>query len=247
MYLDLKPSISTLRKLVHNFKTTTMKKIMIFVGALTLSGTMFAQKATKENPFSLEGQLSYNTSSLSFNAPSLRMRYFLADDLAARVSLSINNSSSKDYYYELADNAGGEGTEVNKISMTTISLGAEKHFKGTDKLSPYVGADLAYGMGNTSAKWDKFDGSDYNADVTATVKAPSSMIGLNLVAGTDYYFAQNFYVGLELGLGFSSTSNKAKETIVNVAGTSTTTLEAPSNSSSFGNNFIGNARLGWRF
>jgi outer membrane protein W len=224
-----------------------MKKIMIFVGALTLSGTMFAQKATKENPFSLEGQLSYNTSSLSFNAPSLRMRYFLADDLAARVSLSLNNSSTKDYYYELDDNAGGEGTEVNKISMTTISLGAEKHFKGTDKLSPYVGADLAYGMGNTSAKWDKFDGSDYNADVTATVKAPSSMIGLNLVAGTDYYFAQNFYVGLELGLGFSSTSNKAKETIENVAGTSTTTLEAPSNSSSFGNNFIGNARLGWRF
>ncbi|MFY7669340.1 MAG: hypothetical protein ACOVQG_11370 [Crocinitomicaceae bacterium] len=224
-----------------------MKKIMIFVGALSLSGTMFAQKATKENPFSLEGQLSYNAASLSFNAPSLRMRYFLADDLAARVSLSLNNSSTKDYYYENDNNAGGEGTEINKISMTTIALGAEKHFKGTDKLSPYVGADLVYGMGNTSAKWDKFDGADYAADVTATVKSPSSMMGLNLVAGTDYYFAENFYLGLELGLGLSSTSNKAKETVVNVAGTSTTTLLAPSKSSSFGNNFIGNFRLGWRF
>jgi outer membrane protein W len=224
-----------------------MKKIMIFVGALTLSGTMFAQKATKENPFSLEGQLSYNASSLSFNAPSLRMRYFLADDLAARVSLSLNNSSTKDYYYENVNNAGGEGTEINKTSMTMISLGAEKHFGGTDKLSPYVGADLVYGMGNSSAKWDKFDGFGYNANVTATVKNPSSMIGLNLVAGTDYYFAENFYVGLELGLGFSSTSVKAGETTVTAGGTTTTTLSEPAKSSAFGNNFIGNARLGWRF
>jgi hypothetical protein len=61
-----------------NLKNNNMKKIMIFVGSLSLSGTMFAQKATKENPFSLEGQLSYNTSSLSFNAPSLRNALFLS-------------------------------------------------------------------------------------------------------------------------------------------------------------------------
>ncbi len=220
---------------------------MIFVGALSLSGTMFAQKATKENPFSLEGQLSYNTSSLSFNAPSLRMRYFLADDLAARVSLSLNNSSTKDYYYELADNKGGEGTEINKSSLTMISLGAEKHFAGTDKLSPYVGADFVYGMGNNSAKWDKFDGAGYAADFTAAAKAPISMLGLNIVAGTDYYFAENFYVGLELGIGFQSMSEKASEFTFTTGGTTTTTLSEPSKSSSFGNNFIGNARLGWRF
>jgi hypothetical protein len=224
-----------------------MKKIMIFVGALSLSGTMFAQKATKENPFSLEGQLSFNTSTLSFNAPSLRMRYFLADDLAARVSLSINNSSTTDYYYELADNKGGEGTEINKSSLTMISLGAEKHFAGTDKLSPYVGADLVYGMGNNSAKWDKFDGLGYAADFTAAAKAPVSMIGVNLVAGTDYYFAENFYVGLELGIGFQSMSEKAGEFEFTTGGTTTTNLSEPAKSSSFGNNFIGNARLGWRF
>lgn len=224
-----------------------MKKIMIFVSALTLSASMFAQKATKDNPFSLEGQLSYNTSSLSFNAPSLRMRYFLADDMAARVSLSLQNSSTKDYYYELANNAGGVGTEINKMSMTMISLGAEKHFAGTDKLSPYVGVDLVFGMGGTSAKWDKFDGSSYNANVTATVKNPSSMLGLNLVAGTDYYFADNFYLGLELGLGFNSTTEKAGETVVTAGGTSTTILSPEAKSSNFGNNFIGNFRLGWRF
>ena len=224
-----------------------MKKLMILVSAVALSGTMFAQKGTTDNPFSLEGQLSYNAASLSFNAPSLRMRYFLADDLAGRVSLSINNSSTKDYYYENANNGGGEGTGVSKESMTMISLGAEKHFAGTDKLSPYVGADLVFGMGNSSEKWDKFDGFGYNANVTATIKSPSSMIGLNLVAGTDYYFAENIYVGLELGLGFGTTTYKAEETVVTVAGSSTTSLESPSKESAIGNNFIGNFRLGWRF
>jgi outer membrane protein W len=224
-----------------------MKKIMIFVGALTLSGSMFAQKATKENPFSLEGQISFNTSTLSFDAPALRMRYFFADDLAARLSLSLDNSSTKDYYYELPDNKGGEGTEINKESMTLISLGAEKHFKGTDKLSPYVGADLAFGLGSTSAKWDKFDGIGYSSDYTATAKNPVSMIGVNLVAGTDYYFAENFYLGLELGIGFQSVSEKAGEFTYTTGGTTTTNLSEPSNSSYFGNNVIGNFRLGWRF
>jgi opacity protein-like surface antigen len=224
-----------------------MKKIMIFVGALTLSGTMFAQKATKENPFSLEGQLSINSTSGSFNAPSLRMRYFFADDLAARVSLSLNNSSSTDYHYEFDNNKGGEGIEINKKSNFEISLGAEKHFKGTDKLSPYVGADFVYGMGNKSAKWDKFEEDGYNADFTATSKAPISKLGLNVVAGTDYYFAQNFYVGLELGIGFQSTSEKVGEFTYTTDGKTTTNLSEPAKSSSFGNNFIGNARLGWRF
>lgn len=224
-----------------------MKKLFVLAGAVVLSSSLFAQKPTADNPFSLEGQLSYNTSSLSFNAPSLRMRYFIMDDLAARVSLSINNESTKDYYYELPDNAGGEGTEINKTSLTMISLGAEKHFAGTEKLSPYVGADLVFGMGNTSAKWDKFDGTGYNADFTAAAKAPISMFGINLVAGTDYYFAENFYVGLELGLGFQSVTEKAGEFEFTTAGNTTTSLSEPAKSSSFGNNFIGNARIGWRF
>lgn len=224
-----------------------MKKFFVLAGAVVLSSSLFAQKPTADNPFSIEGQLSYNASSLSFNAPSLRMRYFWADDMAARVSLTIANSSTKDYYYELANNAGGEGTEVNKVSLTMISLGAEKHFAGTDKLSPYVGADFVFGMGNSSAKWDKFDGSGYSADFTATAKNPTSMIGLNLVAGMDYYFAENFYFGAELGLGFQSVSNKAGEFESTTGGSTTTILSEPSKSSSFGNNFIGNARIGWRF
>jgi hypothetical protein len=128
-----------------------------------------------------------------------------------------------------------------------IAVGAEKYFKGTDKSSPHVGADLVYGMVINSLKWDKKDGSGNNADVTATVKNPSSIFGLTLVAGTDYYFAENFYVGLVLGLVFLRESEKAGETVVTTAGNPVTTLIEPSKSSCFGNNFIGNARIGWRF
>jgi len=43
----------------------------------------------------------------------------------------------------------------NYLRMIMIALSAEKYFKGTDKSSPHVGADLVYGMGINSVKWDK--------------------------------------------------------------------------------------------
>ena len=70
-----------------------MKKLAILVGAIALTGSTFAQKATTDNPFSLEGQLGFNASTLSFNAPTIRFRYFVADNIAARLTLGIANTS----------------------------------------------------------------------------------------------------------------------------------------------------------
>ena len=80
-----------------------------------------------------------------------------------------------------------------------------------------------------------------------TSKNPTSTIGLNLVAGTDYYFAENFYAGLELGIAVNSKSIKAGEVVETMGSTTETSLSAPSREGSFGNNFISSFRLGWRF
>jgi hypothetical protein len=40
----------------------------------------------------------------------------------------------------------------------------------------------------------------------------TSTFGLGLVLGTDFYFADHFYLGAELGLGFQSTKYKDSET-----------------------------------
>ncbi len=225
-----------------------MKKLAILVGAIALTGSTFAQKATAETPFSLEGQIGFNASTLSFNAPAIRFRYFVKDNIAARVTLRVlNSSTTKNYFLDEDKNSGGSGTEINKIGGWSASLGGEYHFTGTERLSPYGGLDIVFGGGKTTNEWTNFDGTGYNADYKRNIEAKTSTFGVNLVAGTDYYFAQNFYLGLELGLGFQATTTKEGSDEIVTGGNTTNTISNEEKSSVFGNNFISNFRLGWRF
>lgn len=225
-----------------------MKRLAILVGAIALTGSTFAQKATAETPFSLEGQVGFNASTLSFSSPAIRFRYFVKDNIAARVTLGINNYSETFNYFENETaNTGGSGTEINKIGRWAASIGGEYHFAGTDRLSPYGGLDIVFGGGKTTNEWSNYDGVGYNSDYKRNIEAKTSTFGVNLVAGTDYYFAENFYLGLELGLGFQGTSTKEGSDEIVTGGVTTNTLSNKGKSSDFGNNFISNFRLGWRF
>jgi outer membrane protein W len=225
-----------------------MKKLAILVGAIALTGSTFAQKATTDSPFSLEGQLGFNASTLSFNAPAIRFRYFVADNIAARLTLGIANSSETFNYYETENtNAGASGTEVNKVGGWNVAIGGEYHFAGTDRLSPYGGLDILVGGGKSTNDWTNYDGLGYTADFTRAIEAKTSAFGVNLVAGADYYFAENFYLGMELGLGFMSETVKAGTDVTTTGGVSVTNTTNEEKYSGFGNNFIGNFRLGWRF
>jgi hypothetical protein len=217
---------------------------LILSSAFTIVG--ISQKATKENPFSIEGQLSLNSTSTTFNAPSVRLRYFVTDGLAARVSFLFSNVTEKNYYYELPNNGGGVGNEVDKTLDSRLSLGAEKHFMGTERLSPYIGSDISFSIGNKSSKWENFDGNGYISGVTALGKNPTNSFGFNIVTGTDYYFAKNIYFGFELGFGIIFKSVKAGSLEYSYNGTTTKTLTEPSSSNEFGNNVLGNFRVGWR-
>lgn len=226
-----------------------MNKLTLLVGGLMLSTLALAQKPSADNPFSVEGQLGYSAATFNFQAPTVRVRYFLQDNLAARVTLGINNTKTTDVVYENADFSGGTGEVVNGSSNWQVGLGAEYHFEGTDRLSPYVGADILIGGGKTTGEGTNVDGSDnYSKGDSYTVSNPTSGMGLNLVAGTDYYFADNFYLGFELGLGFFSTKVKEGEYSSTVGGT---TVSGKTNAESKGtaivNNSIGLFRLGWRF
>jgi hypothetical protein len=225
-----------------------MKKVILTISTfVSISTIAICQKSTVANPFSIEGQLSLNSTSMTFSAPSLRARYFLKDDFALRTTIGLQNSTEKNYYYELANNEGQSGYEVNKTINNVISIGAEKHLPGTSKLSPYFGADFIIGFGNETAKWNNYDGNDFISDFTAKAKNPYNNIGINLITGTDYYFAENFFLGCELGLGFNMRSNKAGTFEYTTGGVTTKSLTEPSSSSEFGNSFMGNIRIGWRF
>lgn len=226
----------------------------MLVSALALSTAVMAQKPTEGAPVSLEGQISLigggGGTNLNFVAPALRLRYFVTDNIAIRLTVGLNNNKTTRNVFEFADGTGGAGKYTTKNSMTNIALGAEYHFKGTERLSPYAGLDIGFGMGG--AKEDGTNATQapsllYIANYTEKYTAKSSMFGVNLVAGTDFYFAKNFYIGLELGVGFSATTWKNAVRETTNAGAIVKTVKPETKQSSFANNFIGSFRLGWRF
>lgn len=238
-----------------------MKKLSLLVSGLALSTLALAQKPSAEVPMSLEGQIGWNSSTLSFAnvtganintniaTGGLRYRYFVSDNIAARVSLGVSNTKTTDNYYENeGDNSGDAGTFETKLGLLNIGIGGEYHFDGTDKLSPYVGADINIASGKYTEDGSHADNVSWvAANYTEAYEAKASGFGLNLVAGTDYYFAENFYAGLELGLGWNSYTVKEDVRTITVGTTTSTTTGNESKSSSIGNNVVGTFRLGWRF
>ena len=240
-----------------------MKKLSLLVGGLVLSASVMAQKpaAAADAPMSIEGVIGWSASTLSFNnnsasnlnglivTPGLRFRYFLQDNIAVRVSLGMNNASeTQDYYQNEGDNTGDAGTFETKSSTLNLGIGAEYHFAGTEKLSPYAGLDINIGSGKyTETGTHATNGGWVATDYSEAYEGKASAFGINLVAGTDYYFAENFYMGLELGLGFNTLNIKADESSSTSGTVTVTTKGNDFKTSAFGNNVVGTFRLGWRF
>ncbi|HBW85508.1 MAG TPA: hypothetical protein DEF82_01815, partial [Crocinitomicaceae bacterium] len=184
-----------------------MKKLFILAGAVAISSTLFAQKPTSEVKYSLEGTMNYDgTNGLKWNAPNLRMRYFVNDNIAARVQVGLGDgvtpSSEKYTFSENADGSGALGSQTIKRSAINLGIGAEYHLSGTDKMSPYFFGGLNFGTGSYKETWDNSDGTDYVSGLTGEIKAGISSFGLGLGAGFDYYIAENIYMGLEMGLNW---------------------------------------------
>lgn len=230
-----------------------MKKLAVLVGAIALTGSSFAQRPTDSNPFSLEGGLSLNSTTNTFNAPMLKLRYFAADNIAIRLGLQMDNSKEVENFYGF-DAQGDEtadslGTLTTKNRLTWISLGGSYHFSQMERLSPYVALDVMIGMEST-----KVDGADasslggYTDGLTSTATTKGSGLGLNIAGGFDYYFAENVFIGGEVGFMFLSMKDKGGEASTTFGSTTTTVTTLPAGSaSSFGNSATAAIRLGWRF
>ncbi len=229
---------------------------MIFVGALTLSGTMFAQKpASDDAHYSLEGLANLNTTNgMSWTAPSLRLRYFVNENIAARIqygfggdgsSVATTPSTESHTYHENPDGTGATGTQEIKRGAYNLQLGAEYHLKGTEKMSPYFALGINLGGGSYDETWTNSDGASYVSGLNATVAGGYSSFGVSLGAGFDYYIAENLYVGLEMNLSRSNVSYDAGVVTVGgvVAGYEHAYTESYTNIGAA----HGSVRIGWRF
>jgi len=228
-----------------------MKKKLLLVAACAAFGlSAFAQRPVDANPFSLEGGLNL-TGGSTFSAPAITLRYFAADNFAGRLGLMYSSNKTVDNYYGTKDFlpvADSLGTRTVNNSMTWVSIGGSYHFSQLDRLSPYAAVDIMIGSGSTSINGDKTDGASYDATAKSTITSSWSGLGVNIAAGFDYYFAENVFIGAELGFMMSSYNDKGGESSFTNGGTTVTFQNYSSGKgSSFGNAATGSIRLGWRF
>ena len=223
-----------------------MKKIMIFVGALTLSGSMFAQKQ-EEGSQTIEMEFApLGSEPLKIN--SFRYRYFKSENIAFRASLFIGGKGTT----TLGDTSGGAVQTKSKNSNLdfTFRPGIEKHFDGTDKLSPYIGGELFLGLETTNDRAESNWMSDPKKIQTVTTKTSKTSFGLNALMGVDYYISDHLYLGAELGFGFLNTgkgNTKVSYDNSEMSGMSDSETKGNTSDLNWGPNYQGTIRLGWVF
>lgn len=235
-----------------------MKKSFLSIASIAIFGlTALAQKPA-DSPFSLEGVMNYSSGSgFDWQAPTIRARYFVNDNIAGRLQIGLGDglgtAMSESYsFYENADGTGAVGTQDISRSAWNAQIGGEYHLSGTDKMSPYFSLGVNFGGGSYAENWSQFDGTAYAQGIDADVTGDFSSLGLAIGAGMDYYIRESIYIGLELGINYTSMTYGDVTTSVSVtaAGTTTsTTSVAPGYSESYLSTGAGNAalRLGWRF
>jgi opacity protein-like surface antigen len=216
-----------------------MKKIVLTaaVFALTLSTAFSQEFKPKEKEIAVG--LGFNDFKTFSLVNGLSARYFYKSDLAIRGGFYIDRESTAQYGY---DGTGSEtSSSIRNVTKFNLSIGAEKHFSGTDRLDPYVGADILLGMGsdNTDSKFGPLSGSEKRTDTN---------FGLSLLAGADYYILPKVYVGTEFGITYNS-QTIGDVTKTDASGSKTEKNDKPYTQSSI-NTTIGAAgaiRVGFRF
>lgn len=237
-----------------------MKKFVTTAFAVFLFNVTFAQKPDA-GAFTIETQINFQTGTAPINifTPNIRVRYFISEDLALRLQFAYLSNKMTTTVTENFDGTGAEGSVDMSSSLFTFRPGIEKHFAGTNRLSPYIGAEINIQMGSAKETWDQANSDGFNyfyeegttADITGdwVTTSPTwsagSTIGLNLLAGLDFYVMENLYIGGELGWGFNSYSGKDVEGTQTVDGDTFTFTAPGAKSSGFGMVPSGFIRVGW--
>ncbi|HAT48029.1 MAG TPA: hypothetical protein DCS71_03790 [Flavobacteriales bacterium] len=209
-----------------------MKKLMFTLAAIAVAFT--SANAQKQLGGEHNVEVSFNPFGASpINASVIKYRNFLDDDAALRVTLGLNNTSNS--FLVVPENslqeAGATGTLThpdlfltNNHSRLDIGVGYERHFRGTDNLSPYMALAAGFSMNSLTLQRERFsalnlDGGTVNTGFWEDEPDPanwgvwsyaneikSSSFNVDLLFGADYYFNDAIYVGFEAGLRFSQTS-----------------------------------------
>jgi hypothetical protein len=234
-----------------------MKKLFLFAAAVLLIGFAQAQFKPTGGSFGMEVQfrpLGYNLienrnispflSTNSINLYGLSARIFCIDQLELRTDLYFGLSSAKEKTKNTVIGPE-EQIHTNSTTLFGLNLGVNYHFKGTERISPYVGGVIGFGVGNDV---EKYTNQGYVANNSSKSKQGGVLVNVAGVTGFNWYIVHGLYLGAEFGLGLEFAKELKTKSEVEVGGTTTTTTVDPTNSNiEFG--FFANPaiRLGWKF
>lgn len=224
-----------------------MKKLLLVVAFAAVGTFAFAQKPTSGNITVEIGLAGITGAPVSPANPAgvgigvLKGRYFMSDNMAVRGSFGFGTGSN-------TTTAANTQETVVKATGFTLGAGIEKHLAGTSKLSPYLGAEVAFGIASGSTEITNLGGTA--GDKSTTTGGGNTNINLNAMLGADYWIVERVYIGAELGMtlfGTASTSDTEVETTI--GGVTNKVTAKGTSSSSFGiaPNALGMVRIGLMF
>ncbi|WP_018676486.1 hypothetical protein [Riemerella columbina] len=248
-----------------------MKKLFL-VGALALFGAMNAQEykpttGDVTTEFGLTGGLGNTSIELPGKGAFFKARYFKANNMAYRMSLFLGTSSNTDDIDNKINEASlselhTTGKDKSSNTGFLLGFGLEKHFTGTERLSPYIGGELLLGFNsqktskNTTTVNSGKNTTYYKNEIKSEVKGPNEFsFGVRGVFGADYYFTKKVFLGVEAGLGLVYASKGKTTTTSSVSmstgGTTTsntdTTVVPGGSSFSISPSVVTGIRIGYTF
>lgn len=190
-----------------------MKKVLFFAAALFVASFANAQEEQNVNAEASQETASQNASNgnkpgvgtfslevaftpftnesspVALENGRLNAAYSFNDKLSARLGLGWGVVTKK-----TEQSVGGFGVKGEEHSnVISIAPGIVYSFDGTAKMTPYIGGELT------------FRHSSYYTEVSGhkSDKVKENAVGLQAFTGMNYYFTQNVYVGVEVGVGFN--------------------------------------------
>lgn len=210
------------KKQIFNLNFLTMKKTFLFLACVAFLFTANAQEGGFKQAAG-DKAFEVNFAPLGGNPigiAGIQLKSYGSETSAFRLNIFIGKSGETKITQQLVDTAAKAANHLLELKDKTSSLeiglrpGIEKHFAGTDRLSPYIGAELDFAIKMSTKKEDgQYNGKLGETPEVYTKKTTGKdgfmRIGVNAVAGFDYFFAKKLYVGAEFGFGFSML-NKSK-------------------------------------
>lgn len=230
-----------------------MKYSLLFLIIFCSLNSITAEETPSLKPMNgtITSQIGISFATLNPNVISMGLngRYFLKERLALRTSIMIDNQKSVEHFDENPDGTGSKGKFTSSFNSSIFSIGAEKHFKGTKRLSPYAGIEFGIGAASVKETGENSDGFDFEPDYSEESHRKFSIINTNAFLGFDYWFGEGIYIGVEYSfIGYTTVKEKRTSETRTIGGI-TNTFYNPENSESMLNTVgaIPMFRLGWRF